>query len=772
VPLALAPAWLSAMASGSGRPKPITTSPTTSPSASPSPSASASASAWVVEADLLGHPGAPVGQRRVTLLRLVGSAIASGMSPEAVWLLAEEWASRCQPAFAEWEKHVSGVLTKEARSREPHAPIPLTPSPVPTGAELINSGDAEGPSPEPDAEPGEREEDSCKAEANTLHPDAHHGLPGAILQALEGRTEAHPPSVLASLLTAFGNAIGPMPEWNHGMPHGGNMNIMLVGPTTARKGTAWAVGSWLIRQADPIWETRVYSEGFGSGEGLIWAVRDEAKSQRANPKTGQVEDQVTPGEADKRLLVVEEEMSKALRLSKSKESILSAIIRAAFDGKAIGKLNKGEGRYRCSQPHISIVGHITPTELMAELQGTTALANGFVNRFLIVDTRREVYISRNGNWQTALMPFVQPIGEALHRASGIGLMALDAEAGAVWDAEYRRLEERPDNVIGSATGRASDYVMKLSMLYALLDNADAIRLPHLRAGLALWRYCEASACRLFGGAVVVADSEPVADPLWLRLLNAIQGQPGVARSDLLRAVREPAAAVGDALSALASKGMAHCRQAQGPGAGRKSERWYPGCREPEPEGDKPHNLPLSLLPFPDAERRKELINSGDAEGPSPDADAEGPSPLPDAELINSFPTPEPNAGPGEKEKEVVTLMPTLTPTMPPAKAIRQWANRWNASGITRTVEPMGNRDMLVTRTPVGNAILGEAEYLPEPKPKPGAGGVDAEYVCRHSDLQWDAGKVIGTNLSTPELEWVMANPRKAEAIARRKSGIS
>ena len=117
-------------------------------------------------------------------------------------------------------------------------------------------------------------------------------------------------------------------------------------------------------------------------------------------------------------------------------------------------------------------------------------------------------------------------------------------------------------------------------------------------------------------------------------------------------------------------------------------------------------------------------------------------------------------------KEVVTLMP-------PAKAIRQWANRWNASGITRTVEPMGNRDMLVTRTPVGNAILGEAEYLPEPKPKPGAGpgGVDAQYLCRHSDLRWD-GKVIGTNLSTPELEWVMANPRKAEAIAKRKSGIS
>src|SRR5207249_317767 len=70
-----------------------------------------------------------------------------------------------------------------------------------------------------------------------------------------------------------------------------------------------------------------------------------------------------------------------------------------------------------------IVVHITPDELLTELQGTSHVANGFVNRFLIVDTRREVYIPRNGNWQYALEPFISSIADALAFANNVGLMA-------------------------------------------------------------------------------------------------------------------------------------------------------------------------------------------------------------------------------------------------------------------------------------------------------------------------------------------------------------
>ena len=619
-------------------------------------------SPWIVqaEANLANHPGSPEGQRRVTLCRLVGTALSKGMKLEEVWALASQWASRCSPEFQDWQKHVGGLLKREAE-QQPIAFLPL-PSPDPLeGKKDFPSQTPDAPNAEPEfflsflPEGGKGDSEKvmadggCKAEAIPLHADAHYGIAGSILEALIGKTEAHPPSVLASMLTAFGSAIGLKPTWNHGMPHGGNMNILLVGPTTARKGTAWAVGSWLVREADSQWASRIYSEGFGSGEGLIWAVRDEVKTMKLNPKTGIMEEHVQDGEPDKRLLVVEEEMSKALKLSKGKDSILSAIIREAFDRKPIGKLNKGEGRYRCASPHISIVGHCTPDELRAELHGTSFMANGFVNRFLIVDTRREVYIPRNGNWHEALKPFLPAIADALAFAKAVGHMALDDEAGRYWDSEYRSLEERPEGIMGMATGRASDYAMKLSMLYALLDKADAIRLPHLRAGLAFWRYCEASAYRLFGESSL---REPIPDPLWLRLLNAIQADPGIAKSELLRVVRESADAIGQSLEGLRVKGLAHCLQGEAEGSGRKAERWYPGSREGEDAEQQPQPSPSrNPLPPSPLEGKKELADGTSpegkkelADGPSAEA-VEGKKELPQA---NSF-LPESPSPEGKKE---------------------------------------------------------------------------------------------------------------------------
>ena len=40
------------------------------------------------------------------MLRLVGSAIASGLPPDVIWQQAGAWAERCDPPFEEWEKHV------------------------------------------------------------------------------------------------------------------------------------------------------------------------------------------------------------------------------------------------------------------------------------------------------------------------------------------------------------------------------------------------------------------------------------------------------------------------------------------------------------------------------------------------------------------------------------------------------------------------------------------------------------------------------------------
>ena len=68
-------------------------------------------------------------------------------------------------------------------------------------------------------------------------------------------------------------------------------------------------------------------------------------------------------------------------------------------------------------------------------------------------------------------------------------------------------------------------MVRLSLLYALLDGADQIGRPHLEAALALWSYAEASARYIFGDAL----GDPVAD----ELLAALRGRPaGLTRTEI------------------------------------------------------------------------------------------------------------------------------------------------------------------------------------------------------------------------------------------------
>jgi hypothetical protein len=66
-----------------------------------------------------------------------------------------------------------------------------------------------------------------------------------------------------------------------------------------------------------------------------------------------------------------------------------------------------------------------------------------------------------------------------------------------WD---RALEECP-GLVGTLLARAEAQVLRLSMLYALLDGTATIRTEHLYAALALWEYVEASVTYIFGTSV-------------------------------------------------------------------------------------------------------------------------------------------------------------------------------------------------------------------------------------------------------------------------------
>ena len=67
------------------------------------------------------------------------------------------------------------------------------------------------------------------------------------------------------------------------------------------------------------------------------------------------------------------------------------------------------------------------------------------------------------------------------------------------------------------TSRADAQVLRLALIYALLDGSDGIELPHLKAAVALWDYCRASAESQFA-----SGTESL---LAKRLLDALRHRP-------------------------------------------------------------------------------------------------------------------------------------------------------------------------------------------------------------------------------------------------------
>src|SRR5207247_2296914 len=84
------------------------------------------------------------------------------------------------------------------------------------------------------------------------------------------------------------------------------------------------------------------------------------------------------------------------------------------------------------------------------------------------------------------------------RARELGELRRDAAADRVWEAVYPELTAERPGLYGALTSRAAAHTLRLSAIYAALDGARRIRVPHLLAALAVWEYCAASVRHLFG----------------------------------------------------------------------------------------------------------------------------------------------------------------------------------------------------------------------------------------------------------------------------------
>jgi hypothetical protein len=115
-----------------------------------------------------------------------------------------------------------------------------------------------------------------------LDPAALYGLPSDVVRAFEPHTEADPVAVLVNFLCAFGSVIGRGAFARVGATeHHPKLFVGLVGEAAkGRKGESWGPVKVLAEEVDPGWVSERVLGGLSSGEGLIYAVRDEVRDER------------------------------------------------------------------------------------------------------------------------------------------------------------------------------------------------------------------------------------------------------------------------------------------------------------------------------------------------------------------------------------------------------------------------------------------------------------------------------------------------------------
>ena len=316
----------------------------------------------------------------------------------------------------------------------------------------------------------------------------------------------------------YGMLVGPDPHFMVGLQrHEMRVWPVIVGPTgRGRKGLSHAEIVGVYKRVLEDFYDRL-TTGLSSGEGLIAAVHDPIYRREAIKEkglvTGYQEIEIDAGVEDKRLLVVEPEFARTLRVLGRDGNTLSPVLRLAWDDGNLKTMTKSP--VTATGAHITIIAHVTKEELLRHLDSTEA-ASGFANRFLWIAARRNRLLPDGGKVPSSeLNDIVQGLHEALSFAAQVEEMGRDEEASALWHRVYHDLSQGKPGLFGAVVGRAEPYVMRLACIYALMDISGAVTAKHLTAALALWEYAEHTVRYIWGDAT----GDQTADTI-LRALRA------------------------------------------------------------------------------------------------------------------------------------------------------------------------------------------------------------------------------------------------------------
>lgn len=365
-------------------------------------------------------------------------------------------------------------------------------------------------------------------------PDCLYGIVGDVARAGGDTTEANPYAIAANFIAFMSCAVGRgayMPignTWHHPrlyMKHIGRSG-------RGRKGDAGSLGTRIehaLRKLNPDIVPQVHRGGLSSREGLVCLIHDGYKDGK---------NEIEPIH-DKRLLVIESEFANILHQSKRDGNTLSPALRDAWDGVSLKPATKSS-RLWATDPHISMIGAITPSELLG-LMASRELTNGFANRFLMFWAERNKIIA---------FPTATPQIEVDALALRVKDILLFCKADRWADKDHTKIElsaeakrryenlyytELNDNSAGERISglieRRAPMLLRLAMLFALCDLTTTVEVHHINAAMAWIRYSVESVKFIFASASDEAVATETNDAAQ-KIVNYLTDAKSATRKDL------------------------------------------------------------------------------------------------------------------------------------------------------------------------------------------------------------------------------------------------
>lgn len=412
-----------------------------------------------------------------------------------------------------------------------------------------------------------------------------YGIAGEFIELITPRTEADPNAILVAFMAYAGNLLGREFYVPTGADkHCGNLYVCLVGPTAGgRKGSAMSASELFFTEGKFAPGLPQVVRGISSGEGMIWKVRDAVYKEQFNKTMGCYQTVLAEKAVkDKRCIYTLSEFSQSLTNMKRPDSILSVILRQAWDKDILESPSKNTSA-KATGAHTSLIAGISKEELLLETTAVDA-QNGTLNRFLFPVCKRwqllpegeSLYeLAESEQWGKLQEQFREnitagtitedgnPVQPQKLKRTGDAQQAwgFNGESGGI----YEKLSQPRPGLWGTVTARAPQQVIRLSLISAIINGHRRIEIEDQKAALEIWRYCDES-CRFIWGDKT--------DPIAARILEAIrENSDGLNRSDIGDLFSHKSKdKIQTALAWLTDRGLAYSKNFQG--SGRPAEKWF------------------------------------------------------------------------------------------------------------------------------------------------------------------------------------------------------